>query len=164
MRHLLILRHAHSEPAGPRGDRGRALSARGHAQCCEVLKRMGSQGWIPDMVLCSPASRTRETWERIAEIAPRARVETPEDLYLGGVEAYEKVLAGAEGETVLLVGHNPTCAALAMDLHGAPDLHPMLAQGRYPTASLILADLEDAQRVARSFFTPDDVGPGRSGD
>ena len=156
MHRLLILRHAHSRPAGPQGDRARDLSKRGHAQCADVLAHMQAEGLVPDAVVCSPASRTLETWQRICAIAPDAELHTPDGLYMGGTDAYEDALAAAaDAPCVLLVGHNPTCAAIACGLDGARDLNPLLAEGRYPTASLCVARVDGRRRIAESLFTPD---------
>ena len=148
MHRLLILRHAHSEPAGPSGDRARGLSDRGRAQCRDVLDWMRERKFSVDAVVCSPARRTLETWTEIETVAAEAEVHTPEGMYLGDLDVYRDAIAATDAGTVLLVGHNPTCAQLATSVSGAADLHPMLAQGRFPTASLCVVDTsEDAWRA-----------------
>ena len=155
MLRLVILRHAHSEPAGAGGDRKRRLSSRGHEQCEDVLNHMRENGIVPEVVVCSTAARTRETWQRIAAAAPDARLDLHDALYSGGPDAYEDAIAAANADgTVLVVGHNPTCAALALSCRDARDLDPMLAQGRYPTGSLLVAEMHERARVATHFFTP----------
>ena len=155
MQRLLILRHAHSGPAGPQGDRSRLLSARGHAQCEEVLAFLNARDLVPDAVVCSPARRTRETWDRISSVAPDAELSQPDGLYLGDTDAYEGAIAAADAPTVLLIGHNPTCAALVGGLSGAAELDPMIAKGRFPTASLCVAAVDGRSRVAQSLFMPE---------
>lgn len=155
MRRLLILRHAHSEPAGPTGDRARVLSVRGHEQCGHVLAHLRAQGLTPDTVVCSAATRTRETWERIAAIAPDAELRFEDTLYMGDVEAYRAAIADAPGDTVLLIGHNPTCAALATGLDRAGELDPLLRAGRFPTASLCVAEPAGERWSALAYFNPE---------
>jgi phosphohistidine phosphatase len=61
---LMLLRHAKSEKAelGQR-DRDRRLNARGRGDAARMGAYMAQHGLVPDRVLVSPATRTRETWE-----------------------------------------------------------------------------------------------------
>ena len=110
---------------------------------------------VPDAVVCSPAARTLETWKRVSAIAPGAKLHSPENLYMGDENDYTDAVATVGDGTVLLVGHNPTCAMLACGLKGAADLHPMLAEGRYPTGSLCVADATDRTWRAVQIFVPE---------
>lgn len=122
-RSLVLLRHAKAEsPAGTVDDQ-RPLSARG-----QLDARAGGV-WlagrhIPDVVLCSPSRRTRQTWhavsaslqERGVAAAPEVRYERR--LYLG--DAADALAAVREvddaSQAVLVIGHNPTLSQLAYDL------------------------------------------------
>ena len=66
MRTLILLRHAHAEPASDgQADVDRALSAEGLAEAEAAGRWLSAQGLVPDRVLCSPARRTRETLEAV---------------------------------------------------------------------------------------------------
>ena len=62
MPRLFLLRHAKSPPAVPgQKDFDRPLAARGRAAAPAVGRHMADKGYLPDLVLCSPSARTRET-------------------------------------------------------------------------------------------------------
>ncbi len=63
---MYLLRHAKSswdEPGRP--DRERPLAPRGVRDAKRVAKHLRRQGVAPELVLCSPAVRTRETLELV---------------------------------------------------------------------------------------------------
>ena len=71
--------------------------------------------------MCSPALRTRQTWELVAselETVPEVRYD--ERLY--GTSTYAEVVRELpdDARTVLLVGHNPDVEDLAALLTGSP--------------------------------------------
>ena len=62
MRELILLRHAHAEPAAAgQDDHQRGLSATGRAEAQAAGDWLREHGLQPDRVLCSNATRTRET-------------------------------------------------------------------------------------------------------
>ncbi|MFW8211369.1 SixA phosphatase family protein, partial [Klebsiella pneumoniae] len=66
MRELILLRHAHAEPATPgQADLDRPLSPVGLAEAEAAGKWLKENKLLPDCVLCSPARRTRETLEAV---------------------------------------------------------------------------------------------------
>ena len=68
MRELILLRHAHAEPATTgQSDLDRPLSPQGLAEAEAVARWLKEQGLVPDRVLCSPARRTRETLEAVMD-------------------------------------------------------------------------------------------------
>jgi phosphohistidine phosphatase SixA len=70
MRELILLRHAHAEPATPgQADLDRPLSPVGLAEAEAAGKWLKENNLLPDCVLCSPARRT-ETLEAV--LAPSA--------------------------------------------------------------------------------------------
>jgi phosphohistidine phosphatase len=126
---LVLLRHAKS--AHPEGvaDPDRALTPRGHADAAAAGGWLAAQRLYPDVVLCSPARRTRETWHGVAlalggEATGTTVVYDP-DVYQAGTGGglLDLVIStGSEVATVLLIGHNPTISALSALLdHAAPD-------------------------------------------
>lgn len=120
-RTLVILRHAKAARPGGVSDFDRPLTERGHADAAAAGQWLASSGYRPDLVLCSPARRTRQTWHGVAlalDRAPHVRYEP--ELYEAGSAQLLTLLRGLEPEpaTVLLVGHNPTVSLLSQQLGG----------------------------------------------
>src|SRR3546814_10510671 len=66
MRELILLRHAHAEPpAAGQSDLDRPLSAEGNAEAEAAGRWLREQRLVPDLALCSPSRRTRETLEAV---------------------------------------------------------------------------------------------------
>lgn len=66
---LFILRHAESPLSGSE-DFERPLSARGVRQAQALGAAMKQQDLLPDYVVCSPARRTRETYDALERYLP----------------------------------------------------------------------------------------------
>ncbi|WP_374012785.1 histidine phosphatase family protein [Pseudoxanthomonas koreensis] len=109
MREVILLRHAHAEPASAgQADIDRPLSPQGLAEAEAAGRWLEAQGLLPDRVLCSPARRTRETLEAVLEVTGYAEQRLEEAIYeatpgtlIGLLEAQQDV------ERLLMVGHNP---------------------------------------------------------
>lgn len=119
MRELILLRHAHAEPADsasamPCGDSGRSRSA----WPVSAGRWLREQRLVPDRVLCSPARRARETLEAVLELTGYIEQRLDERIY----EATPGTLASLvdehrDAERLLLVGHNPGLERLAALMH-----------------------------------------------
>ena len=109
MRELILLRHAHAEPAeNGLADIDRPLSPHGLAEAEAAGRWLLEQRLVPDRVLCSPARRTRETLEAVLALTGYVEQRLDERVY----EATPGTLAALvdehrEVERLLLVGHNP---------------------------------------------------------
>ncbi len=110
---LILLRHAHAEPAVPgQDDRARPLSARGLIEARDAAQWLAGQA-RPNRIVHSPALRTRQTAEQVQQVlGPLETVEdgaiyeaTPGEL-LAVVERH------LQSERLLLVGHNPGLESL----------------------------------------------------
>ena len=119
MRTLILLRHAHAEPASAeQSDIDRALSAEGLAEAEAAGRWLAEQRLTPDRVLCSPARRTRETLEAVLQSVGYVEQRLVDGIY----EASPGALAAladehADAERLMLVGHNPGLERLAALLH-----------------------------------------------
>jgi phosphohistidine phosphatase len=127
-RTLVILRHAKTERAEELADIDRPLTQRGHADAGIAGAWLSAHGYRPDLVLCSPARRTRQTWHGIAigltrTDAPEVRYEPA--IYTGAVADLMQLVQGVPDGfgTVLVVGHNPTLSTMteALDPDAARD-------------------------------------------
>jgi len=121
---LVIMRHAKAEQSETLPDIERALLARGRDDAEAAGRWLASRDLVPDVVLCSPAVRTRGTWHGVAigladsgaTVAPTVRYEN--DLIYGGVTAALDVIRGLPDDVgiALVIGHNPTVSALSTRL------------------------------------------------
>jgi phosphohistidine phosphatase len=113
-RTLVLLRHA--KAANPEGvaDADRPLTPRGHADAAAAGAWLVNRGYLPDLVICSPARRTRETWHALA-LPTGAEVDYPEQAYWAGARDLLDLVAAVDGAvgTVLLIGHNPAMSGLS---------------------------------------------------
>ena len=135
---LILLRHAKSDWSDPeQEDRDRSLNARGQAAAAKIGGWLASRGHLPDLVLCSDAARTRQTFEALA--LPACDTSFRPDLYLAGSDV---ILALAKAQTaacVLIVAHNPGIAEAAAKAVETPPAEPDFA--RYPTGACTVVDL-----------------------
>jgi phosphohistidine phosphatase len=118
-RTLVILRHAKAESPDGLIDRERRLTERGHADAGALGAWLVSHGYAPQLVLCSPARRTRETWQSVATSLPtEAEIWYEEKLYTASVGDLLDTVTDVDDEvqTVLLIGHNPTVSELTATL------------------------------------------------
>ena len=116
-RTLILLRHAKAETPGALDDFDRALTERGGNDADAAGAWLADERLHPDLVLCSPAKRTRQTWQNAAialyqgrSARPAPEVHYEESLYLGrGGDVFALLQALPDTtRTVLVVGHNPT--------------------------------------------------------
>ncbi|GII86818.1 phosphohistidine phosphatase [Sphaerisporangium siamense] len=119
MNTLIVLRHAKAAQVPGLADRERPLTGRGERDAGRAGRALRSLGLSPDLVLCSPSLRTRQTAElALADLAPSAPLHLESEIY----EAYPDELLELVGRTdedvstLLLVGHNPGVHELVMNL------------------------------------------------
>ncbi|RNF83629.1 SixA phosphatase family protein [Montanilutibacter psychrotolerans] len=119
MRELILLRHAHAEPAANgQADLDRPLSAEGLAEAEAAGRWLVANNLVPDSVLCSPSRRARETLEAVLGAVGYVDQRIEPSIY----EASPGTLialadANAEVGRLMLVGHNPGFERLAALLH-----------------------------------------------
>ena len=84
VKRLFLLRHAKSDWGNPGlDDFDRPLSKRGRNAAPRVAAWMRESDFVPELVLCSSARRTMETWERMAPVLGEIPTEHHSALYLG---------------------------------------------------------------------------------
>jgi phosphohistidine phosphatase len=138
---LILFRHSKAEQVPGKADHDRELTGRGRRDAAAAGRWLHEQGLGPELVLCSTAVRTRQTWaEAVSGGACGEAIEYVRGLYTGSVDGVldEVRVSGDDLQVVLLVGHNPTMAVLASGLSegdGSRDAHECLAAG-FPTSSL----------------------------
>ena len=120
MRQLILLRHAHAESAGAgEDDAGRPLSETGLAEAKAAGAWLREHGAHPDRVLCSPTTRTRQTWAAVdAELGSGVAVQFEPSIYDATPGALIALAdANRDAPRLLLVGHNPGMERLVALLH-----------------------------------------------
>jgi len=145
MRRLLLLRHAKTERAEPgERDRDRKLMARGRADAPLIGAYMAHHRLIPDLVLVSPAIRTQETWELMAQsFSKPPQVVADGRIYNADSDALLELLRETvDARALLLIGHNPGLHDLATQLVGSGDvgMRQSLSE-KLPTCGLVVIDL-----------------------
>lgn len=144
---LAVFRHAKSSWDNPGlDDFDRPLNERGRRAAPVMGQMLASMKFSPEVVLCSPAKRTRETLEAITPDLASAKpsVLFDEQLYLASPEIMLDCLrsAGANAKRVLLIGHNPGLHALAVTLASSGDTGQLTRlRNKFPTAALALLSL-----------------------
>jgi phosphohistidine phosphatase len=116
---LVIVRHAEAAPGSP--DELRPLTPTGKEQARALGARLRDEVGEPDAVLCSPLLRARETAQALGLGASQ-----PDERLAPGatVDDVREAIAG-RGETVVIVGHQPDCGAIAAALgDGEPPAFP----------------------------------------
>lgn len=143
---LFLFRHAKSSWDEPLEDRDRPLGRRGRRAAPAMAERMKVDGLIPDHVLCSPATRTRQTWELMAPIlGPDIPVSYHDSIYDDEPEDVLELVRGVGDpvDTVMVIGHNPTIAELARTLAGeAPVERLTRMRKKFPTAALAVLEFQ----------------------
>ena len=142
---LLLLRHAKSDWDTGEVDHERPLNRRGRADAAAVGQVLAGHGMVPDLVACSTATRTRETWDRAVGAGAQAgEVRYLDDIYSADVATLVGVVQELPeaAETVLLIGHNPGVSELVRSLAVRTDTPAWVGidQG-YPTAGLAVLTL-----------------------
>lgn len=121
-RTLILLRHAKAETPGELDDFDRALTDRGSLDADAAGAWLADERLQPDLVICSPAKRTRQTWQNAAIALaqggtgqPAPEVHYPDSLYLGrSGEVFDLLHEVPENvRTVLIIGHNPTMSEVS---------------------------------------------------
>jgi phosphohistidine phosphatase len=138
---LLLLRHGKSDwdrDAG--GDRQRPLAKRGKNAATAVGRFIAQADLIPDVVVTSPAVRTRETVALAADAGDWSRPVREDDTLYGAAVRDVIALLLAEPDTterLMLVGHEPTWSETVATLVGG-------GAHRVPTGAVVRIDLDVA--------------------
>lgn len=135
MPRLILIRHAKSAWNAPElGDFARPLAARGRMEARWIGETMRKEGWTPDLVLCSPAMRTRETLSLSGITAPAQFLQEIYDLM--GEDFVDLIRTnGGAARSLALVGHNNAIDATALALcSGRMDF------GGFPTGAVVVLD------------------------
>ena len=139
-RTLCLLRHAKSSwSSAALDDFERPLNERGKADAPEMALRLRDHAFFPELIVASPAKRTRKTAKIFAE-----SMNYPPEAIIYREEIYHQALDGLlvlirelddRVEKAMLVGHNPYITLLAEWLSGEKF-------GNIPTCGLVALSFE----------------------
>jgi phosphohistidine phosphatase len=139
MHTLYLLRHAKSSRADPTlPDHERPLAPRGRRDAKRIAKHLARLAIAPELVLCSPAERTRATLELLRPaLGATPTVALEAELYAASSDSLlERIRALPEAvDSVMLIGHNPGLQQLALVLPSAGAARELLG-AKFPTAAL----------------------------
>jgi phosphohistidine phosphatase len=128
----VLMRHAKSDYPEDTPDHERPLAERGRRDAPRMGAWLRSSGYVPDLVVCSTAVRTRQTWDLVESTlvtGPTVRYEPR----LYGVSVFGLLMLVRELPediaTAMFLGHNPAIGELAAALPGQDP-------NRFPTASV----------------------------
>ena len=129
-RRLILLRHAKSDwPDVP--DRDRPLAKRGRRDAPRIGRWLHEHGYQPDVVVCSAARRTRQTWDLVApELggSPAVRFEPRAYAASAMTLLYLVQELPSRYRTALLIAHNPGLSDLAGQLAAPAEIGPEISR------------------------------------
>ncbi|MEG3640082.1 SixA phosphatase family protein [Magnetococcus sp. PR-3] len=147
-RQLIILRHAKSawDTDAPT-DFERPLAKRGRRDAPRMGRWVEKQGMTPDLVICSPAERAKQTMVAVAkELGIKKKQLVWDDrVYGASLEDLIEVLSevGKGSKRVMLVGHNPGLELLLSYLVGPNKQSGMFGFGLIKTATVVQLEMPE---------------------
>lgn len=146
MLRLALLRHSEAHPQASGGDKERSLNKAGRKMATRMGKYCHELAFVPDLTLVSPANRTRETYELVAEeIGRDLKVTFDPALYNATSTTIKLMVAEATSEhrVILVVGHNPGIAECAIALAGEGNPKELAEmRAHFPAPALAIIDFQ----------------------
>ncbi|MFV8163073.1 SixA phosphatase family protein [Mycobacterium sp. 134] len=141
IRTLLLMRHAKSDYPDGVADHDRPLATRGIREAALAGDWIRANFPVVDAVLCSTATRTRQTLERTGIEAPVQFAERIYDAQGTVIDEINGVSSrfGTDPSTVLVIGHEPAMSAVALGLDDGSN--PTAAESislKFPTSAIAM--------------------------
>lgn len=137
MKNLSLMRHAKSSWDDlDQADFDRPLNARGQKAAPRIGQEIKKLNLKPDLILCSPSKRTRETLDLLVG---SSGLSTPvtfcDSIYEASIRELKALLLRQPDDLahILIVGHNPGMESLLTDMTGDHE--------HFPTAALAHMEL-----------------------
>lgn len=172
MKRLVIFRHAKAGPHDEAHDKQRALAERGRNDAALMGRAMRDRGYLPDLVLCSSAKRTVETWEHAAPaLGAKPDIRFLDELYDAPDKSVLKTIRDvkASAPVLMYIGHNPGLENLARKLVRKPgdaEKKQIAAmEKKFPTSAVAVIDfdvsawskIDTGDGALSDFLTPADL-------
>lgn len=124
MKEIVFVRHAKADYPDLCRDFDRPLTKKGRKDAEKLGAAFFNNGINPDLVICSSAQRTKETYELIRPFFQNSpTLVYTDELYFSDVAAYKTFIAEAEDQyqRLMFVGHNPSVSLMTaiLDEHSA---------------------------------------------
>ena len=136
---LYLMRHAKSDWNHPElSDFERPLNKRGLRDAPEMGRRLKEKDLIPELILCSPAERTRQTLD-LLDLGVK-HIIFNESIYEAYTETLLHIVQSIDDryDSALILGHNPAMSWLASGLSG-------VRIGNMPTCAIAEISLQTDQ-------------------
>lgn len=167
-RSIIIMRHAKSDwNTQSLSDFDRPLNKRGTKDAPRMAQWMANQKLKPDLLICSPAQRARQTATEVIKHSKLddASVVFDKRMYLASVNTLLSIIREVDDRyrTIMLIGHNPGLENLAIQL--THDELPLQANGSLMTTANIFqfrvavpwSDLEPKQAEFIQLMRPKEL-------
>ncbi len=161
-----MVRHAEAETSGFQTDSARQLTEKGRYDAYGLGVYLRENDIIPEMAICSPAIRTRQTLHGILESISIAYREYPEGLYDAQARHLYEWTKGVESRhrVVLIIGHNPAVHIYARSLAGSLSVKSPERFISYPQGTMTAFDcdceswrqLNPGKNRLTDYVTPED--------
>jgi phosphohistidine phosphatase len=169
VRQLFLLRHAKSSWDDPDlADHERPLAPRGLRASRLIAEHLAGTGIAPALVICSTATRARETLEAIQpSLGDEFELRIEPRVYAASAGELLELLRELDDdlESAMLVGHNPGIENLAVELAGRGERLGEL-RAKFPTAALATLefpgdwpDLRSGRAELLGFVKPRELEP-----
>ncbi len=167
IKRLLLLRHAQATSVSSGKDKDRSLTPQGKDDAKALGVEMQKKGFIPDLILCSPALRTKQTLEGVQHSLGIENIEYQDILYNGSTGDYLYQIQQADDhyDTLLLLAHNPSIYELVILLGGvgSDSVMQRLSEGYQPASLSVIevkaerwADIQPAENTLTTIKNPMD--------
>lgn len=146
MKTLFLLRHAQAANAQNGKDIDRPLTDSGRDDAKALGVYMSSKNYMPDLVLCSTALRTKQTFDIFSNAFDALKVQHSEDIYHAAYAQLLEIVQNQSAQNLMVIGHNPTIYEMAARLgeRGNERLISRLSQGYQPaTLSVFNAEIDN---------------------
>jgi phosphohistidine phosphatase len=161
---LYLLRHAKSswKDASLR-DFERPLKGRGRDAAEQIGKRLAAEKPHPQLVICSPAVRTRETADIVLKSSNlKADITFDERIYEASLRDLLQVIADIPGDkqVAMMIGHNPGFEELVAFLSGEHRHMPTCALAKIGLEVASWKDVKRGEGTLEWFITPKELPEG----
>lgn len=146
MKRLYLLRHAEAASSFGSSDMERTLTTKGQEDAKMLGLKMKDKSYTPDLTLCSPATRTRQTLTGLTEALEGLKTDIQDGLYGAAPSDMLSLVQSVDDRysSLLIVAHNPTIHHVAAMLceDSSPHYNSISMQYAPCTLSVIDCDLE----------------------
>jgi phosphohistidine phosphatase len=163
---LYLLRHGEAPASYNMRDQDRCLSEKGQKDALALGQFCLLRGYVPEFILCSDATRTKETLAGVLKSLEVSNVTYTHDLYTGSAGDYLHMVQQFDDRygSALIVAHNPSIHSLAATLASDDSPESLRLQMGYAPATLTVlecpidrwADIQPRENDAVAVMSPKD--------